>query len=327
MIAALETIRRKAAATPPRQIPLKAARKLGRWALFRMPPENRMGDYFVAYIAFWLAHGRAPSKQMRFNDVLFRLKTSNTIRNPLRTFIADKEYVKFYVRSMVGDQYNVPTLAVMRTAEEIDAATFPQRCCIKPTHASGEVVIRRDNEEVDREWIKRWLSWDYYRTDRALEYKDLEPKVIVEPLVYDRTNVEDYKIFCYRGEPKLIQVDVDRYIAHSRRFFDSEWNELDFSIIYPKSDAAVSRPGNLDEMLSVASRLSEPFSFIRIDLYSDGDTIYVGEITNCSEGANGNFVPSSAEQWVSELVFGSDATIPRADERYEHAPRRDGDAG
>lgn len=304
MMAAIESIRRKTAGVPPRQIPLKAVRKAGMWTLVRLPPRNRIGDKFVAHALFLLAHGRLPSKRMRFNDVLFRLKTTDAILNPLRTFVADKELVKLYVRAVVGDEYNVPTLAVLRNAAEIDEAEFPPACAVKPTHASGEVIIRRDGEKIDRDRIKRWLAWDYYRTDRALEYKYLDPKAIVEPLLYGKSNIEDYKIFCYQGEPKLIQVDIDRYIAHTRRFFDTDWNDLDFSIIYPKSDVRIERPENLSDMLWVVSRLSSAFSFIRVDLYSDGNTIYVGEITNCSEGANGNFVPPSAEEWVSDLVFG-----------------------
>lgn len=266
-----------------------------------------MGDRFVAYVLFLMAHRRLPSRRMRFNDVLFRLKTSESIMNPLRTFVADKEYVKIYVRAIVGDAYNIPTLAVLRDADEIEAAEFPPQCCIKPTHASGAVIIRKNNEHVDRDQIKRWLSWNYYKTDRAVEYKYLEPKVIVEPIIFGNSNVEDYKIFCYHGAPKLIQVDIDRYIAHTRRFFDANWNDLDFSIIYPRSEVTVDRPRNLDEMLSISARLSEAFSFIRVDLYSDGETIYVGEITNCSEGAKGTFIPPRAEDITSELIFGLEA--------------------
>lgn len=300
----LRKVRQKTGNASAGQITLKVFRKGWLWVLFRFPPRNRMGDKFVAYVLFLMAHRRLPSRHIRFNDVLFRLKTSDTIMNPLRTFVADKEFVKLYVRALVGDAYNVPTLAVLRSAGEIDAAEFPPQCCIKPTHASGVAIIRKNNEGVDRDRIKRWLSWNYYKTDRAVEYKYLEPKVIVEPLVFGNANVEDYKIFCYHGAPRLIQVDIDRYIAHTRRFFDAKWNDLDFSILYPRSQVTVDRPRNLDEMLSVAARLSEPFSFIRVDLYSDGKTIYVGEITNCSEGANGTFIPASAEDSISELVFG-----------------------
>ena len=42
-----------------------------------------------------------------------------------------------------------------------------------------------------------------------------------------------------------------------------------------------------------------------IDLYSDGDQVLVGEVTNCSENAGGYFVPRSAEVKASKLMFGT----------------------
>ena len=139
---------------------------------------------------------------------------------------------------------------------------------------------------------------------RERNYRRLKPKVIVEPLIFNSTNVEDFKFFCFNGEPKIIQVDVDRYINHTRKYFDAGWNELDFSIIYPRSTAAFDRPYCLSEMLAVARKLSAGFSFVRVDLYSDGRQILVGEITNCSENAGGYFVPASAEASASALMFG-----------------------
>jgi hypothetical protein len=57
-------------------------------------------------------------------------------------------------------------------------------------------------------------------------------------------------------------------------------------------------------MLTVASKLSEGFGFIRIDLYSDGKEVLVGEITNCDNGAGSGFKPKSAENLISKIIFG-----------------------
>ncbi|HET9862284.1 MAG TPA: ATP-grasp fold amidoligase family protein [Steroidobacteraceae bacterium] len=267
-------------------------------------PRNRLGDNLYHRLLFLRKHRRAPGAQMLWNDVLYRLKTSKEIRAPLRVLISDKEGVKHYVRDTVGEEFNVPTIAVLRSPAEVDAFEFPARCCIKPTHASGHVILRRGGEPVDLSRIRAWFGLDYYRAGREVNYRGLQPKVIVEPLVFDRTNVEDFKVFCWQGVPKLIQQDFDRYIHHTRKFFDVEWNEQDFSIIYPRSTAPSPRPATLPVMLELARKLSAPFSFIRIDLYTDGRRVLVGEITNCSENAGGVFVPRSAEEKASRLLFG-----------------------
>lgn len=237
------------------------------------------------------------------NDVLYRIKTGDEILDPLRVFVTDKELVKIYVKAVVGDGYNVPTVDVIRSAGDVDGYDFPADCCIKPTHASGRVILRRGGAPVDTKRIRSWFGLNYYLVDREANYKTLKPKVIVEPLVFENANIEDYKFFCFNGVPRFIQVDIDRYVDHKRKFFDTDWNDLGFSITYPRSEAPLERPGNLAEMLEVASKLSSAFSLVRVDLYSDGERMLVGEITNCSDSARGRFIPSTAEKDISDLLF------------------------
>ena len=272
--------------------------------LRRYLPYNRFGDRLYHRLLFLKKHHRFPGKQQLWNDVWFRVKTSNEILDPLRVFVSDKEHVKDYVRRTVGDQHNVPTFAVLRSPAEVDACEFPPNCCIKPTHASAQVILRVDSAPVDRERIKKWFAINYYYAGREINYRTLEPKVIVEPLIFNSTNVDDFKVFCYHGVPKFVQVDFDRHTNHTRKLFDTDWNEQDFSIIYPRSTIHFPKPATLPEMLSIARRLSAPFSFIRIDLYSDERQVLVGEITNCSANAGGFFLPRSAEARASRLMFG-----------------------
>jgi hypothetical protein len=276
---------------------------LGR-SLMRALPANRFGDRVFAWINFVRFHRRLPSDAKLYNHVLHRIKTTNDILDPLRVFVSDKEFLKLYVKAVAGDSYNVPTLAVLRSPEEVDAYEFPAQCCIKPTHASGRVILRKHGEPVDKERIKGWFGINYYRVGREANYRLLRPKVIVEPLIFGSSNVEDYKIFCVGGEPRIIQVDVDRYIGHQRKYFDAQWTEQEFSIKYPRTDRTLPRPGNLTQMLAVAAELSRNFWFVRVDLYSDGEQIYVGELTHCADNADGRFVPPSGEKIMSAALFG-----------------------
>jgi hypothetical protein len=52
------------------------------------------------------------------------------------------------------------------------------------------------------------------------------------------------------------------------QFFDTEWNLLDLYYREGISRSHLPKPMNLDEMMSVASRLSAPFDFVRVDLYN-----------------------------------------------------------
>lgn len=271
----------------------------------RILPETPWADRLIAFKKFVKRHKRLRSKAMTMNDEYYRIKTSDMIRDPLRVFVSDKEYVKLYVRAVVGEQYNVPTLGVIRRVEDVDGYDFPQDCCVKPTHASGVVQFRRDGSDLDLAEIKSWFQLNHYKNGREVNYRYLQPKVIIEPIIAPQSIPLDYKIFCYDGVAKMIMVDTDIQGDNRRAFFDIAWNELGFSTIYPKAIVVPDRPDHLEHMLQVATVLSERFqSLIRVDLYDlDGD-IRVGEITNISGNAQANFIPPSGEHQAAKLLFG-----------------------
>lgn len=289
-------------------------------------PQNRASDKLASYARFVATHRRLPSDAKLFNDVLFKIKTSDEILDPLRVFVSDKEFVKLYVKAVVGDQYNIPTLAVLRSVQDVDAYDFPASCAIKATHASGRVILRKHGAPIDRELIKSWFDLNYYRMRREANYKTLKPKVIVEPLLFDSDNVEDYRCFCLDGEVKMIMIDMNIRDKPARRrlLFDANWNVQPFSIGYPKAAQLMPRPANLDEMLDVVRQLSRRFSgIIRVDLYSNGASMFVGEITNTHADAGQSFIPLSAESMASELIF----TDGAGRQRSAAAPRENSHQG
>jgi hypothetical protein len=265
-------------------------------------PLDRLGDRLCAYMLFVLNHRRTPTDRLLLNDVLYRIKTTDEIVDPVRVFVSDKELVKVYVRGTVGDRYNVPTLAVLRSFEEAATYAFPADCCIKATHGSGMTIFRRGGSTVDLRVIRDWLASNYYVAGREANYRDLRPKVIVEPILADRADDLNYKIFCWRGEPRLVQVGLIQKSHDPRRYFDTRWNE-----IVPDGirDSALPPPERLDEMLWLARELSRPFDLVRVDLYALPDVVLVGEITNCHWSASDRFRSFAFEQRLSQVVFGS----------------------
>lgn len=266
-------------------------------------PHNKIGDKFFSLILFIVRIRRLPTKKYIFNDFFFQIKTTKIILDPLRVFVSDKEFVKVYIKALVGDKYNVPTIAILKNEKQVDSFDYPISCCIKPTHTTGKVILRKNGESIAHEEIKKWFYINSYKVGRALNYKMLTPKVIIEPLIFDNKEVEDYKFFCFNGEPKIIQIDIDRRTNHKRKYFDCKWNEFNFSVLYPKSDKIFLKPSLLDEMLTVARNLSKNFSLIRIDMYCNNSQLFVGEITNVSDNANGNFIPKEAEITASKILF------------------------
>jgi hypothetical protein len=269
-------------------------------------PSTRWADRLMSLIWFVRAQRRLPRRDAAlFNDMLYRIKTGDDILNPLRTFTSDKELVKLFVAATVGDRHNVPTIAVLKSMDEVRNYAFPPRCVIKPTHLSGRVILRRDGEPIDLSVIDDWFARNYYRTSREANYRYLVPKVIVEPFVFGDDNPNDYKFFCFGGRARLIQVDADRKTRHTRCFFDADWNKLPFSMTYPMLEGDVPRPGSLELMLRLAGALSADIGFVRVDFYATEHEAVVGEITHVHGSAREWFVPRESEVPVSRMLFGA----------------------
>lgn len=272
--------------------------------LHRLLPYNDTADSLLNYISFLVSHKRLPKNRFYFNDYLFRIKNTKEMLNPIRQFVSDKYLVKDYVRSKVGEKYNVPTIAIFENYEDLKNFNFPADCCIKPTQASQAVILRKNNEPIDINVTEKWFDLNYYKSTRERNYKYLKPKVIVEPLIFNSVDLMDYRLFCYKGEVKLICIDVGKFTGYQRVFYTKDWVKQDFSLKYPLYNGDLIKPKNLDEMVMVAEKLSRELDFVRIDLYSNGQECLVGEITNCHAAATQNFVPLNAEEKASKIIFG-----------------------
>ena len=113
----------------------------------------------------------------------------------------------------------------------------------------------------------------------------------------------DYKVFCFHGRVNLIQVTVDRYINRSRVFYNKNWDKQDFTISVQLYKGQVPKPDNLNQMIQIAEKLSNPFGLVRIDLLSDGKNCLVGEITHCHGQAHEPFIPLNSEKSFRAFSF------------------------
>lgn len=269
----------------------------------KLLPYNDSCDFLINYLHFLMSHKRFPKDRMFFNDVLYKIKNSDEMLNPIRQFVSDKYLVKDYVRSKVGEKFNVPTIAIFNSFEDLKKFNFPENCCIKPTQASQAVILRKNNDPIDIDQTEHWFDLNYYKKTRERNYKYLIPKVIVEPLIFNSTDLMDYRFYCYNGQVKLICIDIGKFSSYQRVFYTTDWKKQNFSLHYPLYEGDLDKPSNLDEMITVAEKLSQDLNFVRIDLYSNGNECLVGEITNCHAAASQRFVPLNSEEVASKIIF------------------------
>jgi hypothetical protein len=183
---------------------------------------------------------------------------------------------------------------------------LPERWVLKPNHGSGHVYFGRgsvaDVPEL-RAATRGWLGKSLAARSGEWAYTHARPGLILEErLGQGEEAPSDYKFFVFDGEPAVIFVEVDRINNWCRRVYTPDWSPLTVRLglagkVRPLA-AVVDRPETLPAMLRAASALGQGFDFVRVDLYSEGDTVYFGELTPYPGGGLARFWP---REFDSEL--------------------------
>ena len=64
------------------------------------------------------------------------------------------------------------------------------------------------------------MKRNFYYEAREWPYKNVKPCIFAEAYMQeDNGDLLDYKVFNFNGEPKLIQVDFDRFKEHKRNLY------------------------------------------------------------------------------------------------------------
>lgn len=245
-----------------------------------------------------------------YNEKLQWLKLYD--RKPEYVMYADKYKVRDYITKTIGDQYLIPLIGMYRKAEDIPWGELPNRFVLKCNHASGTNVICKNKEELDtastEKKLNAWLKKNAFWGAREWCYKDIEPCIICEEFIetQDGNTPDDYKFMCFNGVPRLIQVHHDRYGDHTLDYYTPEWKKSELQRIDANiSSKDVDRPEKLDEMLSIAKRLSKDMYYARIDLYHVNGKVYFGEITMYPTGGFSTFT-----RHEDDLLLGSYIKLP-----------------
>ena len=235
-----------------------------------------------------MGHKLNLNNPLTFTEKLQWLKLYD--RNPEYTQLVDKAAVKHIVGEKIGFEHIIPTIGEWNSAEEIEWDKLPDQFVLKTTHGGGGggVVICTNKNSFDikqaNEKLRNSLKSCIYRNMREWPYKNIPRKIIAEDYIKSdsiSSDLKDYKIFCFNGDPKFLKVDFGRFTDHHANYYDLDWNLLNYGEqgLEPDLSHIEVMPKNFDLMLKMAKKLSQGFPFLRVDLYNiDGD-IYFGELT------------------------------------------------
>lgn len=201
---------------------------------------------------------------------------------------ADKYAVRDYVSEKGFPETLNELYGVYDTFDDIPFDMLPNQFVIKMNNAAGHNVICTDKANLNMSELKKTIDGWFEEKDFGLasgewHYGLIQPKVIVEKYLASlgETSLIDYKFNCYKGHVHSCLVCYDRVDNHVKfDHYDGQWNLTD-AVMMPFCNGrrVLPKPKCYDEMIRIASKLSEEHEFVRVDLYEVEGKVLFGELT------------------------------------------------
>lgn len=254
-------------------------------------------------ILFRRTHGKWPdlAEPKTFSEKIQWRKLHD--RRDKLTLFADKYRVRDYVAARIGDRYLTKIYWASESADALPFDELPESFVLKANHGTHWNILVTDKRTEDRarlvKTLREWLASRYPPAQGEWGYGNVRPLVFAEELLSTRDAQvpADFKLFVFNGVVRMIQVDLERFVAHSRCLYDPDWNLFTAVMGYPRG-SGYRRPDNLDEMIHCAQQLADGIDFVRVDLYNVEGRIVFGELTNYPGGGLEEFTPRSFDATV-----------------------------
>src|SRR5690625_734038 len=254
--------------------------------------------YVKYYYAYYTGKKLDLKNPVKFNEKIQWMKVY--YQPDILTKLVDKYHVRDYVKKKIGSKYLNELIAVYDHAKEVKFDALPKQFVLKGTHGCHFNLIVPDKAQLNklkaRFLMHKWMRKNqYYRGGLEWAYKNVKPRIIAEAFLKEKgkTGLNDYKFFCFNGEPLFVQVDVEIEANIHRRFYDMQWNPLPFakSQKVPSLKEDIQMPLAFEEMKAIARKLADKFPFVRVDLYAIREKIIFGELTFYPSDGRSEFIP------------------------------------
>ncbi|MCW7764596.1 ATP-grasp fold amidoligase family protein [Photorhabdus luminescens] len=222
-----------------------------------------------------------------FNEKLQWLKLNKYKDSKLVTICADKFVVRNYIIERNCREILTPIYGIWDSPYEINWSELPKKFVMKCNHGAGYNIICKNKDQLNiKDAIKKlnlWMKEDYWRKAVELVYKYIPKKIIIEKFIETSTGSlpYDYKVFCFNGKPEFVMICTERESNKPKFYFvDKKWELLPYGVDYLDiNNIDLEKPQNYEKLFYYAEILSNPFPFVRVDLYLNDGIINFGELT------------------------------------------------
>lgn len=251
-------------------------------------PESEYPKYLTKIFKVMTGDNLNLKNPKTFNEKIQWLKLYDS--TSLKSRLTDKVLVREWIKNKIGEEYLKPCLQICNSFNDINFDNLPNAFIIKCNHGCKWHFKIKDKEKFLNDknmynsikiifsgWLKQaFFPWGGFE----MQYKDIEPKLIIEPVLSDIDNntPEETEIYCFNGQPKFIQ-KIKYSFSTACTVFDENLKETDFSFNknYIKTHFEIDE--NLKETIKLSEKLADGFKLVRIDWLNYKNRIYFNEMT------------------------------------------------
>ncbi len=215
---------------------------------------------------------------------------------PIKSQLTDKILVRDWVKEKIGEEYLKPVLWIGDKFDDIPFEFLPEPFIVKTNHGckwlftikkkqdffNNERLFKKTKMLMENWLIQSFFGWSDFET----QYKNIVPKIIIEPLLMQVSDIpaDEIEVWCFNGKPKIIQrFMVNEAGTHKIiNSYDENFEYYDINF-YPPNESCEIINEMPDKILKKAKQLSEVlakgFIFVRVDWMVHNNKLYFEEMT------------------------------------------------
>lgn len=215
-------------------------------------------------------------------------------QDPRKPIYSDKYAVREHIKNTIGEEYLVPLISIdgkdhFYNANEIDFNKLPNKFALKCNHGSHMNILVEDKKSLTEKQIRKykkqlnkWLKINYvFYVALETQYAGIKPCIIIEQYLEGAKDMREFKFTYFNGKLAFFWISENVAIDRTTTTFtnDCKISPYNFDLGIDKPADNKSIPGEYKMMKSLADKLCEDFTMVRVDLMLVGEKIYFSELT------------------------------------------------
>ena len=185
--------------------------------------------------------------------------------------------------------FNLKSTDVSTYFNRINWDKLPNAFVLKCNHGcKWQYIIKNKKEylqnkqliDLTRRQITNWLSINYaFFGGFELNYRNIEPKILIEPLIREQINIsgDEIQVYCFGGIPKLFAGICG--FNNNTSLYDENFNILNTTFFNGDNNIKIPADNLIKQSFVLSKQLAGNFGFVRIDWMIYKNKLYFEEMT------------------------------------------------